>query len=142
MSQTHIPPALRSIVAEQSRYRCSYCLTTEAITGALFTVDHIIPESMGGATILDNLCLACWGCNLIKGDRILGVDPQTGETFRLFHPNKQIWTQHFAWQTTGLLVVGLTPTGRATVNTLKLNRPSLITARRLWIKAGWHPPQD
>lgn len=32
--------------------------------------------------------------------------------------------------------------GRATVNALHLNRPLLVAARRAWVKAGWHPPED
>jgi len=108
--------------------------------GARFTVDHIIPESLGGTTTLDNLCLACWGCNLIKQDRIAALDPETGEVVRLFHPHKQDWHEHFTWVAGGLFIVGLTPTGRATVSALKLNRAPLVSARRLWIEAGWHPP--
>lgn len=142
MSQTSILASLRRLVAERSRYRCSYCLTAEEVVGALFTIDHIIPESLGGTTTQGNLCLACWSCNLIKGDRITGVDPQTGEIVRLFHPYLQSWQEQFTWQADGLLIVGLTSTGRATVNTLKLNRSTLVNARRLWIKAGWHPPQN
>ncbi len=142
MSRTRIPPALRQLVAERSRHRCSYCLTPEDIVGAQFTVDHIIPESLGGATMPDNLCLACWGCNLIKHDRIAALDPETGETARLFHPQKQDWHTHFVWEADGLLIAGLTPTGRATVNALKLNRAPLVNARRLWIEAGWHPPVE
>lgn len=142
MSRTRLTPALRQQVAEKSGYRCSYCLTTEEIAGARFTIDHIVPESLGGATIPDNLCLACWQCNLIKGNRIAAVDPRTGETVRLFHPNNQNWTDYFQWHAGDLLIIGLTPRGRATVTALKLNRPVLINARRLWIEAGWHPPQD
>ena len=99
-------------------------------------MDHIIPESLGGRTTLDNLCLACWSCNLIEQDRIVAADPETGATVRIFNPNTQEWGAHFAWQMDGLLVVGLTPTGRATVNALRLNRPELVNARRLWIEAG------
>ena len=96
MSHAFISPALRQTVAERSGCRCSYCQTAESITGALFTVDHIVPESLGGHTTLDNLCLACWSCNLIKGDRIVATDPETGATVRLFNPNTQEWHEHFA----------------------------------------------
>ncbi|HSN76100.1 MAG TPA: HNH endonuclease [Anaerolineae bacterium] len=141
MSRAVISAALRQAVAEASRYRCAYCQTSERIAGAEHTIDHIIPESLGGSTTPDNLCLACWRCNLIKRDRITAIDPQSGYSVRLFHPNRQIWHDHFAWQEHGLLVAGLTPTGRATVNALRLNRASLVRSRQLWIEAGWHPPQ-
>ncbi|OIO95145.1 MAG: HNH endonuclease [Anaerolineae bacterium CG2_30_64_16] len=142
MSHTRISPALRQAVAERSGHRCSYCQTAESITGSLFTVDHIVPESLGGQTALDNLCLACWECNLLKHDRIIATDPETGATVRLFNPNTQAWREHFSWQMVGLLIVGLTSTGRATVNAIRLNRPALVNARRLWIQIGSHPPQD
>jgi len=142
MSQAYISLALRATVADIARHRCGYCLTLERIVGALFTIDHIVPESLGGTTTLDNLCLACWGCNLHKNNRIAAVDPTTRELTRLYNPHTQIWVEHFEWQATGLLVAGITPTGRATVYALKLNRAPLVTARQFWIKAGWHPFQE
>jgi hypothetical protein len=106
-----------------------------------FTVDHIIPESLGGETVAENLCLACWDCNLLKQNRIMGTDPRTDEAAPLYHPWQQKWNEHFRWETEGLFLVGLTPTGRATVNTLRLNRSLLLRARERWIAAGWHPPE-
>jgi hypothetical protein len=76
---------LRQQVAQRSRFRCSYCLTQEKIIGTLFTIDHIIPESLNGSSDLENLTLACWECNLIKNDRIAGIDPHTGLQVRLFN---------------------------------------------------------
>lgn len=142
MSVTRIPPAVRKVVAERARCRCSYCQTAESITGSLFTVDHVIPESLGGHTVVENLCLACWECNRLKHNRITGFDPDSGTFVRLFNPNTQEWRDHFAWQMNGLFIVGLTPTGRATTIALQLNRVSLVNARRLWILAGWHPPAE
>jgi hypothetical protein len=142
MSATRIPPVLREGIAERARHRCSYCQTAESVTGSFFTVDHVIPEALGGRTTAENLCLACWECNRLKRARIAGVDPDSGAVVRLFNPNAQGWHEHFAWQNGGLLMVGLTPTGRATVTALQLNRVALVNARRLWILAGWHPPVD
>jgi hypothetical protein len=34
-------------------------------------------------------------------------------------------------------IVGRTPIGRATVIALRLNRPSLVAARRSWVSVGW-----
>ncbi len=135
-----ISAELRQIVAARSDYRCAYCLTDEQITGGLFTLDHIIPYSLGGQTTAENLCLACWDCNLIKGKRVVGVDPITSQTVPLFHPYRQRWVDHFTWHTDGLYIIGLTPTARATIEVIKLNRPPLLHARRWWVEAGWHPP--
>jgi hypothetical protein len=140
MSQTPIPPELRAEVALQSHYCCCYCYSQEDVAGIRFTVDHIIPESLGGETVVENLCLACWDCNLFKHNRIVGKDPETGEEVALFHPRQQKWDEHFRWERDGLFLVGLTSTGRTTVAVLRLNRPLLLRGRERWIAVGWHPP--
>lgn len=136
-----VPTKIQREVAKRSKNRCDYCQSQQRLMGVSLTIDHITPQSLGGSSELDNLCSACWGCNLIKGDRTTGVDPETGESVRLFHPIQQIWSDHFQWGDEGILVVGLTATGRATVATLRLNRPELIESRRYWVTAGWHPPK-
>jgi 5-methylcytosine-specific restriction endonuclease McrA len=77
MSQTSISPQLRLKVAESSQHRCCYCLSQEDNSGLKYTVDHIIPESLGGETEVDNMCLACWDCNLYKQNRISAIDPES-----------------------------------------------------------------
>jgi len=142
MSQAPISPELRERIAVRARHCCCYCLTQEEIVGMRFTVDHIIAESLGGQTVVENLCLACWDCNLIKNKRIAALDSDTGSMVALFHPNQQRWQEHFAWLEKGVSIVGLSPTGRVTIEALRLNRPILIQARKRWIQAGWHPPQS
>lgn len=142
MSRTFIPVSLRRRVSKEFRFRCCYCQTQENIVGMRFTIDHIIPEVLGGTTTIDNLCLACWDCNLLKQQRIAAIDPITEIMVTLFHPYQQRWHDHFVWQESGAMIVGLTPTGRATIAALQLNRLLLVQARRRWITAGWHPPQD
>lgn len=105
-------------------------------------VDHIIPESLGGPTKEDNLWLACAACNEFKGNRIAGVDSLTGDLVRLFDPRRQVWREHFVWANEGATILGSSPSGRATVESLHLNRPSLVLERRRWVSVGWHPPQD
>ncbi len=142
MSQSHIPLELRWRVAEQARHRCGYCLTSEAIVGAPMEIDHLIPQSLGGLTEEDNLWLACSLCNDHKSDRIAALDPVSGQIVRLFDPRRQVWGEHFAWTAAGDWMIGLTPTGRATVAALNLNRPALVRARQAWVMVGWHPPKD
>ncbi|MCB9079785.1 MAG: HNH endonuclease [Anaerolineaceae bacterium] len=141
MSKTYIPLALRQQVRNHFLHRCAYCLSPEWIIGTAFTIDHIIPEALGGETTARNLCLACSACNLIKGTQITAIDPQTHQLVPIFHPYLQNWFEHFSWQDPGLHIAGLTPTGRATVEALKLNRVLLVDARRWWIEVGWHPPE-
>jgi hypothetical protein len=142
MSQTYIPVGLRRRVAEQARYRCGYSLTAESIVGARMQVDHLHPEADGGATVEDNLWLACSACNGHKNDRIVIGDPETGAIVRLFDPRHQSWAEHFRWSEDGCEILGQTPTGRATVAALHLNRPPLLAARRLWVSVGRHSPAD
>lgn len=135
-----LPYALRRQVAAHFKFRCAYCQSQEAVLGLRFTVDHIIPEALGGKDEAANLCLACWDCNLAKGQRIAGLDPSTSELEPLYHPRRQSWDEHFAWHEGGKFIVGRTAIGRATVETLDLNRAVLIHARQRWIEVGWHPP--
>ena len=140
MSRDSGVKALRERVADQAGHRCGYCLTSSRLVGATFELDHLLPESLGGATEEDNLWLACPQCNRHKGNRIVAPDPLTGEEARLFDPRRQAWSEHFAWAEAGDRIVGLTPTGRATVVALQLNRTVLVHARRAWVEVGWHPP--
>ncbi len=66
-------------------------------------------------------------------------DPVTGKSVPLFHPRRQQWTNHFAWSKDYTLVIGQTPTGRATVEALQLNRDGNVNLRRLLYAAGVHP---
>jgi 5-methylcytosine-specific restriction endonuclease McrA len=142
MTRTYIAKELRERVAAQARHRCGYCHTAEAIVGTPMEFDHLIPQSLGGLTEEDNLWLACSLCNDHKVNRIAALDPDSGKVVRLFNPRRQVWAEHFRWSEEGERIVGLTPTGRATVVALNLNRPSLVQARRLWVSVGWHPPRD
>ena len=142
MSKAYITKSLRERVSAQADYRCGYCLTQERIVGTPMEIDQIIPEALGGQTEEDNLWLACSLCNDHKGDKIAALDPESGEVVRLFDPRRQIWAEHFAWTPAGDRILGLTPTGRATVAALNLNRSSLVLARQAWVSVGWHPPVD
>jgi HNH endonuclease len=142
MTAAHIPKKLRERIAEQARYRCGYCLSAEQVVGIPMEVDHLIPQALGGPTIEENLWLACPACNAFKGHRISARDPESGQLLRLFNPREQSWDEHFLWVDSGSRIIGKTAVGRATAKALRLNRPLLVEARRSWVKAGWHPPED
>ena len=105
-------------------------------------LEHIIPIAAGGKTIEENLWLACPLCNGHKSTKTAGVDPETAQSVTLFNPRRQNWQIHFEWSTDGVKINGLTPVGRATVDTLHPNNKYLIQARRRWVLAGWHPPEE
>ncbi len=52
----------------------------------------------------------------------------------------QAWSDHFAWNYDFTLVIGLTATGRATVEALRLNRPGVVNLRRALLAIAEHPP--
>lgn len=142
MSSTSIPADLRRRVSIEARQRCGYCQTQELVIGSPLEIDHLVPESLGGLTVLDNLWLACSPCNDHKSNRLLLVDPISGDRVPIFNPRQHSWREHFAWSLDSTRIDGLTPVGRATVAALRLNRPSLVLARGLWVAAGWHPPAE
>ena len=137
-----ISARVRQRVAEESRHRCGYCLRTEELMGMPMTLDHIIPEAAGGSSSEENLWLACRRCNEFKGTQTHARDPLTDRHVRLFDPRQQRWSEHFAWSEDGTEIQGLTPCGRATVVALQLNNPEIVVARRLWVSAGWWPPEN
>ena len=81
-------------VRARAQARCQYCRMHESLQGATFHIEHVIPQSKGGSSDLENLVLACPGCNLHKASRITAIDPETGEETRLFHP-LELWPEHF-----------------------------------------------
>jgi hypothetical protein len=106
-----------------------------------FAVEHVVPRSRGGETRLDNLALSCQGCNNRKYTKTKGRDPKTGKMAPLYDPRRQRWTDHFTWTENLLFIVGLTPTGRATVEELEVNREGLVNLRRVLADVGEHPPR-
>jgi hypothetical protein len=136
----YLPSELSLQLEEVDDHRCAYCQTLQANSGQRMVPDHIVPTSKGGETVLANLCFACRRCNEFKGSRIAGIDPLTGQTEPFFHPRQQNWLEHFAWDEYGTRLIGLTAVGRATVVALQMNHEVIVSARRRWVSAGWHPP--
>jgi pSer/pThr/pTyr-binding forkhead associated (FHA) protein len=60
----------------------------------------------------------------------------------LYHPRNQQWSDHFAWNEDFSLIIGLTATGRATVETLQINREGVVNLRRVLYTMGEHPPVE
>lgn len=127
-------------VRERAKGLCEYCYSPEMFSTELFSVEHIIPIALDGKTELENLALACMGCNGHKYTKVEAVDPASNKLVNLFHPRKQLWSDHFEWSRDFLEIIGLTPEGRATVEALKLNRPHIQNLRRALFAIGEHPP--
>ncbi len=142
MTAPFLSAALRQRVAEASRFRCGYCLTSQHVVGPFLEIDHIIPVSQGGTSDETNLFLACPMCNSHKANRLEFTDPESQRTTSLFNPRAERWEDHFEWVEEGTVIRGKTSTGRATAAALQMNHPDMVAVRRLWIVAGWHPPID
>jgi hypothetical protein len=136
----YIPIEIRRQVADRANGYCAYCRCAERLMGVTFEIDHIIPESHGGSTDLENLCLSCPMCNRFKTNRLLVLDPITQELVPLFHPLREEWNTHFQWIDNNCRLLGLSPTGRATIETLRMNRSAIVQLRQYWVTLELHPP--
>lgn len=65
MKKEKIPQNLRKSVIERDGPRCVYCGVD--LESNEIQLDHIIPESKGGATSYQNLQVTCKKCNTEKG---------------------------------------------------------------------------
>ena len=139
MGKTRLTLRQKRIIHARARGCCEYCRSQARFATHAFSIEHIVPRSRGGTTTLDNLALACQGCNNHKYTKTEGIDPVSGEQVPLFHPRQHDWQAHFTWNDNFTLIIGLTPTGRATIAMLHLNRAELVNLRRVLYALGEHP---
>lgn len=140
MSEQTLSKQLKQKVAERGKHCCEYCLSQARFATQSFSIEHIKPRSQGGDFTLDNLALACQGCNAHKYTKTEAYDPVTEKLVALYNPRQQQWHEHFQWNSDFSLIIGISPTGRATTEALHLNREGLVNLRRILYQAGSHPP--
>lgn len=133
----YVPAEIRRAVIERAESRCEYCLIHQDDTWAGCEIDHIISEKHGGATILENLALACVFCNRAKGTDLASIDSESGMLIRFFHPREDRWQDHFQLQ--GASLLPLTPVGRVTAHIFGLNLPDRISERETLQFFGRYP---
>ena len=114
--------------------RCEYCLIPQFALPLPFQIDHVFAEKHGGQTVERNLALARPHCNRFRGPNIAGLDPDSGQPIRLFHPRTDVWTEHFEFD--GPRIIGRTPIGRVTVHVLAMNADDLLLIRVELLKEG------
>lgn len=112
----------------------------QAGTGVTFHIEHLLPRSRGGQTVMSNLALSCPGCDLAKGDRTTGQN-ESGQTQPLFNPRDYEpwllgWHLHFTLDRESGMILARSPIGEATIQTLRINDPLRVFARRLQVLAG------
>ena len=132
--------AYRPIVVARAGGACEYCRLLEAATGVTFHIEHVLPRTHGGITVLDNLALSCPGCNLAKGDRV-GAKDRRGREQPFFNPRAFQswllgWHLHFVLDRESGLISPRDPLAEATIAALRMNDANRLFARRLQIKAG------
>ncbi len=132
---------LKELIFKRANGLCEYCKSPADISPQPFAIEHIIPKSKTGKTTETNLALSCQGCNNYKYNKINGVDNLTGEIVDIYNPRKQEWINNFKWSDDVLEMIGITSTGRVTIDELKLNRTELQNLRKLLANAGKHPPK-
>ena len=133
-------PVRRAEVATRAGHRCEYCHLPTRGQVATFPIDHVVPRNTGGTTAPDNLALTCPHCNAHKWTATEGVDPDTGEACRYFHPRRDAWGDHFEWSAVRLgELVGRTAVGRATIAGLGVNDEGLVELRALLAELGLFP---
>lgn len=137
-----LPAKLRAYILAKAKHRCGYCLAPEVCLYQTLRIDHVIPLSEGGSSDEDNLWASCDSCNGHKSNKTKGIDPQTNSLVDLFNPITQIWSEHFAFGEDKATIIGITPTGRATVAVLKMNEDHMLIVRRDWITLKKYPPED
>ncbi len=133
---TYLSTDIQMRLEDADDHRCAYCRTSEANTGQPMTVDHILPRAQGGLSAFENLCFACRRCNEFKAGHTHAEDHFTGERVSLFHPRQNNWNDHFAWNESGALLLGLTSIGRTTIPALNMNNPIIVAARYRWVSVG------
>jgi hypothetical protein len=136
-----LPNDLAARVRKRALNRCEYCCLPQESQEARFHIDHIRPRALGGVTVLNNLALACVSCSLFKAAKVRVVDPQSQRRVAIFHPRRQHWDDHFQWTPTWR-VAGKTPTGRATISALKMNRKTIVEIRRQLAAMGRLSPES
>ena len=140
MAGQRVADWLYEAVAQDAQFQCGYCRCPQQVLPYRLEIEHLLPSSLGGADNRENLWLSCHRCNKLRSNRLKVTDPVTGEEVFIFNPRRHHWSDHFAWEQEGLLIVGLTACGRATAATLNLNDRYHLSARAIWIFARAYPP--
>jgi hypothetical protein len=136
----YVSASLRREVIERAKNCCEYCLVSREDRLWPYEADHIIAEKHGGLSTSTNLCWSCYLCNGYKGSDIGSIDWDGSEQLTaLFHPRRQIWSDHFDFNNQTFRIEPLTPEGRVTVFLLKLNSDEHLVSRRLLTQLGRYP---
>jgi hypothetical protein len=142
MPSEYIPTDLKKWVFDRARGAREYCRSPSKFAVDPLVMEHTYPLSRGGKTSAENLALSGHTCNNCKYNKITATDPITNQIVPLFNPRQMKWRDHFTWTVNTTEMLGLTPTGRATIESLQTNREGVVNIRRILAAAGEHPPVE
>lgn len=96
------PRFSKSNIFLRDGYTCQYC--EAKLTRAESTLDHVVPQSLGGKTTWENIVTACGPCNHGKGNSLTPKPirmPYKPEYFELVAQRRKLTWQvkHPAWNT-------------------------------------------
>jgi hypothetical protein len=131
--------ALIELVRDRAAQCCEYCQLPQTLSSIPFEIDHIVSRKHRGPSTPENLAFSCFYCNSYKGPNIAGIDPESGQLSRLYHPRSDRWGEHLRWS--GATLTGLTPIGRTTVEVLGINSPDCVRLRASLIRERLFPPR-
>ncbi len=140
MARSNLSDSLKKLVIERANGACEYCQSQLMFSPNSFEIDHILALSQGGTNALTNLALACPQCNGHKSNKTHAIDPVSVQSVLLFNPRQMNWKEHFIWSDDTILMIGITPIGRATIALLQINRENVINLRQVLRQMGFHPP--
>lgn len=135
-----ISKKVKHFVADRAKYCCEYCLSQAKFSPGYFSIEHVIPSTKAGSDELENLAYSCLACNSHKFTAVLALDPLSGLEAPLYNPRLDIWNEHFRWSGDCSELIGISATGRATIERLHLNRINVVNLRLLLTPIGKHPP--
>jgi 5-methylcytosine-specific restriction endonuclease McrA len=102
MAKAKISDTVRAKVLARDSFTCRACgFGGSANYAFALECDHIVPESAGGATALENLQCLCGACNRAKGNRFtrqFKVRAAT-TTEEIWSYNQRVMTSAFAAKT-------------------------------------------
>jgi 5-methylcytosine-specific restriction endonuclease McrA len=84
MLRHHSLPLSRTAILARDGYTCQYCGLP--LPAGRLTIDHVLPQSRGGAWAWANLVAACAACNTAKANRT----PEEAGMTLLRQPGKPI----------------------------------------------------
>ena len=89
MPKAYISSEQKRQIIQRADRHCEYCKCSMDYASNSFEMEHVFPLAADGDSSLDNLALACGGCNNHKHTKVDALDPVSQVRTLLFHPRRQ-----------------------------------------------------